>query len=102
MADLQVSLGFLLENVGDVARELERAGGLAGADFGKGLNAGSQKAFNDLVSAADKAAKEAGLKFNRTTFEFRKPTGEFISKADLDSISRANKGFAEARQAVDA
>jgi TP901 family phage tail tape measure protein len=101
VADLQVSLGFLLENVADVARELERAGGLAGADFGKGLNAGSQKAFNDLASAADKAAKEAGLKFNRQKLQFETVKGDIVPPQALASIGKTVKGLDEARKAVD-
>ncbi|MGA1114823.1 MAG: hypothetical protein ACO3TI_07765, partial [Aquiluna sp.] len=101
MADLQVSLGFLLENVGDVARELERAGGLAGADFGKGLNEGSKKAFNDLVAAADKAAKEAGLKFNRQKLQFETVKGDIVPPQALASIAKTVKGLDEARKAVE-
>lgn len=101
MADLQVSLGFLLENVADVARELERAGGLAGADFGKGLNEGSKKAFNDLVAAADKAAKEAGLKFNRQKLQFETVKGDLVPPKALDSIGRISKEFENARRTVE-
>jgi TP901 family phage tail tape measure protein len=102
VADLQVSLGFLLENVADVAKELERAGGLAGRDFGKGLNEGTRKAFDDLVSAADKAAKEAGLRFNRQKLQFETVKGDIVPPQALASIGKTVKGLDEARKAVDA
>ncbi len=101
MADLQVSLGFLLENVGDVARELERAGRQAGGDFGKGLNENSKKAFDDLVGAADRAAKEAGLRFNRQKLQFETAKGDIVSPQALASIGKTVKGLDEARKAVD-
>jgi TP901 family phage tail tape measure protein len=101
VADLQVSLGFLLENVGDVARELERAGRQAGGDFGKGLNENSKKAFDDLVGAADRAAKEAGLRFNRQKLQFETAKGDIVSPQALASIGKTVKGLDEARKAVD-
>jgi TP901 family phage tail tape measure protein len=102
VADLQVSLALLLENQAEIARELERAGGQAGADFGRGLSAEAQKAFNDLVSQAEKAAKEAGVRFNRVKLQFETVSGDVIPQKTLDQIGRVNKGFAEATQAVNA
>jgi len=102
VADVQVSLALLLENQAEVARELARAGGQAGADFGRGLSAEAQKAFNDLVGQAEKAAKEAGLRFNRVKLQFETASGDLIPQKTLDQIGRVNKGFADARQAVDA
>jgi len=102
VSDLQVSLALLLENQAEIARELERAGGQAGADFGKGLSAQAQKAFNDLVSQAEKAAKEAGVRFNRVKLQFETVSGDVIPQKTLDQIGKVNKGFAEAKQAVDA
>ncbi len=102
MSDLQVSLALLLENQAEIARELEKAGGQAGADFGKGLSAQAQKAFNDLVSQAEKAAKEAGVRFNRVKLQFETVSGDVIPQKTLDQIGKVNKGFAEAKQAVDA
>ena len=102
MADLQVSLALLLENQAEIARELAKAGGQAGADFGRGLSAEAQKAFNDLVSQAEKAAKEAGLRFNKVKLQFETVSGDVIPQKTLDQIGKVNKGFAEARQAVDA
>ena len=102
MADLQVSLALLLENQAEIARELARAGGQAGADFGRGLSAEAQKAFNDLVSQAEKAAKEAGLRFNKVKLQFETVSGDVIPQKTLDQIGKVNKGFADARQAVDA
>ncbi len=101
MADLQVSLAFLLENQEEVARELERAGGIAGKDFGAGLSEGAKKAFQDLIAQADKAAKEAGIKFNRTDLSFRTAAGKFISQEELRKLSTLNKGLEEAKRAVD-
>ena len=102
MSDLQVSLALLLENQAEIARELAKAGGQAGADFGRGLSAEAQKAFNDLVSQAEKAAKEAGLRFNKVKLQFETVSGDVIPQKTLDQIGRVNRGFAEARQAVDA
>jgi TP901 family phage tail tape measure protein len=102
VADLQVSLALLLENQAEIARELERAGGQAGAGFGRGLSAEAQKAFNDLVSQAERAAKEAGLRFNKVKLQFETVSGDVIPQKTLDQIGRVNKGFAEATQAVNA
>ena len=102
MADLQVSLALLLENQAEIARELAKAGGQAGADFGRGLSAEAQKAFNDLVSQAERAAKEAGLRFNKVKLQFETVSGDVIPQKTLDQIGKVNRGFAEARQAVDA
>jgi hypothetical protein len=102
VADLQVSLALLLENQAEIARELERAGGQAGQDFGRGLSAQAQKAFDDLVAQAEKAAKEAGLRFNRTKLQFETVSGDLIPQQTLDRIAKVNKGFGEAKQAVEA
>ena len=102
MADLQVTLALLLENQEELARELERTGGIAGKDFGNGLSEGAKKAFQDLVNQADKAAKEAGVKFNKTKLQFESPSGEVIPKQVLDRIGKTIQGFNEARRAVDA
>ena len=102
MSDLQVSLALLLENQAEIARELERAGGQAGQDFGRGLSAEARKAFDDLVAQAERAAKEAGLRFNRVKLQFETVSGDLIPQKTLDQIGKVNKGFADARQAVDA
>lgn len=102
MADLQVSLAFLLENVNEVAQELQRAGGLAGNDFGKGLSAGAKKSFDQLVSEADKAAKEVGLIFNKQKFQFETVRGDLVSADALKSIAKTSKAFDEAKAAVQA
>jgi TP901 family phage tail tape measure protein len=102
VADLQVSLALLLENQAEIARELAKAGGQAGADFGRGLSAEAQKAFSDLVSQAERAAKEAGLRFNKVKLQFETVSGDVIPQKTLDQIGKVNKGFAEAKQAVDA
>jgi hypothetical protein len=102
VADLQVSLALLLENQAEIARELERAGGQAGQDFGRGLSAQAQKAFDDLVAQAERAAKEAGLRFNRVKLQFETVSGDLIPQKTLDQIGKVNKGFADARQAVEA
>jgi TP901 family phage tail tape measure protein len=102
VADLQVSLALALENQAEYARELERAGGEAGEQFGRGLSAQAQKAFDDLVAQAEKAAKEAGLRFNRTKLQFETVSGDLIPQQTLDRIAKVNKGFGEAKQAVEA
>jgi len=102
VADLQVSLALALENQAEIARELERAGGQAGEQFGRGLSAEARKAFDDLVAEAEKAAKEAGLRFNRTKLQFETVSGDLIPQQTLDRIAKVNKGFSEAKQAVEA
>jgi len=104
VADLQVSLAFLLENQEEVARELERAGGIAGKDFGAGLSEGAKKAFQDLIAQADKAAKEAGIKFNRTDLSFRTRKLDWLpppleSKEGIKSLALLLKKLALKRQA---
>lgn len=101
MADLQVTLGLLLENQAELARELERAGGQAGEEFRRRLQPEVQRAFDDLIRKADEAARRVQLVFNRTTLRFESPSGEVIPQRTLDRIASVNKGFAEARQAVE-
>ncbi len=101
MADLQVTLAFLLENQAEVARELERTGGIAGADFGKGLSAGAKKSLDDLIDQATKAAKQVGLVFNKQKFQFETIRGEIVPPEVLKKLSSLNKNLDEARIAVD-
>jgi hypothetical protein len=102
VADLQVSLAFLLENEAEVARALEAAGGKAGKDFGDRLSEQARKAFNDISAAAEGAAKKVGVIFNRETLQFQTVKGDLIPPQTLDQLAKADKGFAQARQAVDA
>lgn len=101
MADLQVSLALLLENEAELARALEAAGGKVGRDFGAKLSGEAKKAFDDLVSQAEKAAKEVGVQFSRQDFRFRNAKGEFLSDDAIRQLAQANQGFAEATQALD-
>jgi TP901 family phage tail tape measure protein len=100
VSDLQVSLALLLENQAEIARELAKAGGQAGADFGRGLSAEAQKAFNDLVSQAERAAKEVGVQFSRQDLRFRDQKGRFLSDDAIRQLQQANKGFDEAVQGL--
>lgn len=101
MADLQVSLAFLLENEAEIARALEAAGGKAGKDFGDRLSEQARKAFNDISAAAEGAAKKVGVIFNRETLQFQTVRGDLIPPRTLDQLAKADKGFADARQAVE-
>ncbi len=102
MADLQVTLAFLLENQAEVARELERTGGIAGADFGKGLSAGAKKSLDDLIDQATKAAKQVGLVFNKQKFQFETIRGEIVPPEALKNLAQVSKEFKTAQNAVQA
>lgn len=101
MADLQVSIALLLENQAEVAAALAAEGGRAGDAFRNKLTPAAQKAFDDLVQGAEKAAKDVGLRFNRTKLQFETAKGDLVPSATLDKISRLSSGFAEARKSVD-
>ena len=101
MADINVSVALLLENQAELSRALEAAGGKIGKDFADRLSAETAKAFEEVQRQAERAAKEAGLRFNRQEFRFEKPTGQIIPQAELDRISRIKPGLREAAQAVD-
>ena len=101
MADLQVSLALLLENEAELQRALQQAGGKAGDDFGRGLSAQAQKAFDDLTRRAEAAAKEVGLRFNRTNLRFETVSGNAVPQEVIDRLGRLNKGFQEAARAAD-
>ncbi len=100
-ADLQVSIAFLLENQAEVAAALAAEGGRAGDAFRNKLTPAAQKAFDDLVQGAEKAAKDVGLRFNKTKLQFETAKGDLVPSATLDKISRLSSGFAEARKSVD-
>ncbi len=102
MADLNITLAFLLDNLPGVAQELERAGGTAGADFGKGLSDGAKKALSDLVSLAEKAAKDVGLVFNRQKFQFETVKGDIVPPEALKNLGKVNDSFKKAQEAVQA
>lgn len=101
MADLQVSIALLLENQAEVAAALAAEGGRAGDAFRNKLTPAAQKAFDDLVQGAEKAAKDVGLRFNKTKLQFETAKGDLVPSATLDKISRLSSGFAEARKSVD-
>lgn len=105
MADLQVSIALLLENQEEIRRALEAEGGKAGDAFRNRLAPQAQKAFDEITSAAEKAAKDVGIKFNKTKLQFETVKGDIIPQAVLDKISQSGSkiaaSFAEARNAVD-
>lgn len=99
-ADLQVTVALLLEQEAEIARKLAEAGGQAGDQFSKSLSGEAQKAFNDLVKQADKAAKDVQVKFNQNKLRFETASGEAIPQRTLDQLARVNQKFGEAVQAV--
>jgi TP901 family phage tail tape measure protein len=105
VADLQVSIALLLENQEEIRRALEAEGGKAGDAFRNRLAPQAQKAFDEITSAAEKAAKDVGIKFNKTKLQFETVKGDIIPQAVLDKISQSGSkiaaSFAEARNAVD-
>lgn len=96
MADLQVSIALLLENQDEIRRALEAEGGKAGEAFRNRLTPAARKAFDEITSAAEKAAKDVGLKFNKVDFSFRTPEGKFVSQEQLQGLAKANQAFKEA------
>jgi TP901 family phage tail tape measure protein len=102
VADLQVSIALLLENQEEVARELERAGGIAGKDFGSGLSEGAKKALDDLIAQATAAAKKVGLVFNSQKFQFETAKGDIVPPNVIKSIGEVSKEFNVAQKAVQA
>jgi TP901 family phage tail tape measure protein len=100
VADLQVSLALLLENEAELARALEAAGGKVGRDFGAKLSGEAKKAFDDLVSQAEKAAKDVGVQFSKQDLRFRDQKGKFLSDEAIRQLQQANKGFDDAVQGL--
>ncbi len=100
MADLEVTLALLLENEAELARALEAAGGKVGRDFGTKLSGEAKKAFDDLVSQAEKAAKDVGVQFNKQDLRFRDQKGKFLSDEAIRQLQQANKGFDDAVQGL--
>ena len=90
MADLDISARLLLENAKDLQRQLEEAGQASGSVFGQAINNQAQKGLDDLVARAERAAKQVGLAFNRTTLQFESPKGEIIPEATLKKLGRLN------------
>jgi len=101
VADLQVSIALLLENQDEIRRALEAEGGKAGEAFRNSLTPAAKKAFDEITSAAEKAAKEAGLRFNRQKLQFETVKGDIVPPQALASIGKVVKGLDEARNAVD-
>lgn len=102
MADLQVSIALLLENQDEIRRALEAEGGRAGQAFRNRLSPEAQKAFAEITSAAEKAAKDVGVRFNSTKLQFETvKTGELIPSSVLDRLGKINKEFENARRHVD-
>jgi TP901 family phage tail tape measure protein len=90
VADLDISARLLLENAKDLQRQLEEAGQASGSVFGQAINNQAQKGLDDLVARAERAAKQVGLAFNRTTLQFESPKGEIIPEATLKKLGRLN------------
>ena len=105
MADLQVSIALLLENQDEIRRALEAEGGKAGEGFRNSLTPAAKKAFDEITSAAEKAAKDVGVRFNSTKLQFETAKGEIIPSSVLDKISQGGSkiaaAFKEARNGVD-
>ena len=105
MADLQVSIALLLENQDEIRRALEAEGGKAGEAFRNRLTPSAKKAFDEITSAAEKAAKDVGVRFNSTKLQFETAKGEIIPSSVLDKISQGGSkiaaAFKEARNGVD-
>ena len=101
MSDLNVTVSLLLENQSEIARELERAGGIAGKDFGNGLTGETKKSFDALIAAADKAAKEVGLKFNKQKLQFETVSGGGVPIEVLQRTEKLAPAFQRAFQAVE-
>ena len=105
MADLQVSIALLLENQDEIRRALEAEGGKAGDAFRNRLTPAAKKAFDEISSAAEKAAKDVGVRFNSTKLQFETAKGEIIPSSVLDKISQGGSkiaaAFKEARNGVD-
>ena len=105
MADLQVSIALLLENQDEIRRALEAEGGKAGEAFRNRLTPAAKKAFDEITSAAEKAAKDVGVRFNSTKLQFETAKGEIIPSSVLDKISQGGSkiaaAFKEARNGVD-
>jgi TP901 family phage tail tape measure protein len=105
VADLQVSIALLLENQDEIRRALEAEGGKAGEAFRNRLTPAAKKAFDEITSAAEKAAKDVGVRFNSTKLQFETAKGEIIPSSVLDKISQGGSkiaaAFKEARNGVD-
>jgi TP901 family phage tail tape measure protein len=105
VADLQVSIALLLENQDEIRRALEAEGGKAGEAFRNRLTPSAKKAFDEITSAAEKAAKDVGVRFNSTKLQFETAKGEIIPSSVLDKISQGGSkiaaAFKEARNGVD-
>jgi TP901 family phage tail tape measure protein len=102
VSDLQVSVAFVVENQEQLARALEQAGGKIGSGFGANLSAEAQRHLDQLIRGAEQAANRVGAIFKREDLTFRTPQGGILPPAALDQLSQANKGFAEARAAIEA
>ena len=102
MADLQVTLALLLENEAEIGRAMAAAGGKAGQDFSQRLTEETRKALDELVSRADRAAREVGIRFSRQNLRFETVSGEVVPQQVLDRLGRLNRNFDEARVAAEA
>ena len=97
---IEVGVSFLLENEAEIARIIAQSGGKIGKDFSEKLSAEGKKAFDQLVSAAEKAAQEVGAKFSKTDLRFRNNVGQFLTPKELETLASTNKSFKEAVDSV--
>lgn len=97
---VEVGVSFLLENEAEIARIIAQSGGKIGKDFSDKLSAEGKKAFDQLVSSAEKAAQEVGAKFSKTDLRFRNNLGQFLTPKELEALAAANKSFKEAVDGV--
>ena len=97
---VEVGVSFLLENEAEIARIIAQSGGKIGKDFSDKLSAEGKKAFDQLVSAAEKAAQEVGAKFSKTDLRFRNNLGQFLTAKELEALASTNKAFKDAVDGV--
>ena len=95
---VEVGVSFLLENEAEIARAIALSGGKLGRDFSDKLSAEGKKAFDELVAAAEKAAKDVNAKFSKTDLKFRNNLGQFLTPQELERLSKGSEAF---KQAVD-
>lgn len=97
---IEVGVSFLLENEAEIARIIAQSGGKIGKDFSDKLSAEGKKAFDQLVSSAEKAAQEVGAKFSKTDLRFKNNVGQFLTPKELETLASTNKSFKEAVDSV--
>lgn len=97
---IEIGVNFLLENEAEIARIIAQSGGKIGKDFSDKLSAEGKRAFDQLVSSAEKAAQEVGAKFSKTDLRFKNNLGQFLTPKELEALASTNKSFKEAVDGV--